>query len=112
MSVYWDEAIETMPRERLEQLQLARLRETLARALKAPAYAQRFKQIGLEPDDIKSLADVRKLPFTTKQDLRDYFPYGFLAVPQEEVVRLHHSSGSTGKAIAVFHTQKDLRQLD
>lgn len=108
VSVYWDEAIETMPRERLEQLQLARLRETLARALKAPAYAQRFKQIGLEPDDIKSLADVRKLPFTTKQDLRDHFPYGFLAVPQEKVVRLHHSSGSTGKAIAVFHTQQDL----
>jgi len=106
--LYWNEPLETLEREELEKLQLKRLQETLHRAQASPAYKRKFKEIGLEPGDFKSLEQVKDLPFTTKQELREEFPFGFLAVPYDEVVRLHHSSGSTGKAIAVFHTAEDL----
>jgi phenylacetate-CoA ligase len=96
--------VETILREELEALQLARLRWSVAQAAQSPHYAAK----GLAPDALHSLADLRGLPFTEKQDLRDGYPFGLLAVPRDQVVRMHHSSGTTGMATAVFHTQGDV----
>jgi len=107
---YWDKKHETMPREELEKLQLARLQETVHRVYDAvPFYQKAFKEKGIEPGDIKSLADLKHLPFTTKQDLRDQYPYGLFAVPMDEVVRLHASSGTTGKPTVVGYTERDIK---
>ncbi|SMC26538.1 phenylacetate-CoA ligase [Desulfacinum hydrothermale DSM 13146] len=103
---YWDAAHEALSRERLEALQVDRLRETVRRAGRSPFYRERLK--GLRPEDIRSLQDVSHLPFTTKQDLRDAYPYGFLCVDRDQLVRLHVSSGTTGQATAVFYTRHDL----
>jgi phenylacetate-CoA ligase len=102
--MYWEKEIETMDKESLYRLQLERLNTTIQRAGTAPAYKGKF-------DSTRPLADFRdfeKFPFTTKQDLRDGFPYGFLTVPLQETVRLHSSSGTTGIPTVVFHTKKDL----
>lgn len=104
---YWDPAMESLDREKLEALQLLRLQRTLGQALKSPFYAERFKQHGLA-GPIERLEDFRRLPFTTKQDLRDAYPYGFLCVPRDQLVRLHVSSGTTGQATAIFYSRKDL----
>jgi phenylacetate-CoA ligase len=98
-----------MPREELEVLQLFRLRE-MVRHLKTnvPFYRERLDEIGLEPEDIHGLEDVRKIPFTTKQDLRDQYPYGMLAVPPGQVARLHASTGTTGQPTVVAYTREDL----
>lgn len=106
--MFWQREIETMPREELQRRQLRRLRKTLKQAAKSPFYAQVFKEQGISPAKIKSLWDIKNLPFTTKEDLRAHYPFGFLCVPQEEIVRVHSSSGTTGRATAVFHTRKDL----
>lgn len=106
--MFWQKELETMPREELQQLQLRRLRKTLRQAAKSPFYSQLFKKHGLSPEKIKSLADIKNFPFTAKEDLRSYFPFGFLSVVQDDIVRVHSSSGTTGQATAVFHTQKDL----
>lgn len=106
--MFWQKEIETMPREELQSLQLRRLRKTLRQAAKSPFYGQVFKEQGISPEKIKSLSDIRNLPFTTKEDLRAHYPFGFLCVPQDEIVRVHSSSGTTGRATAVFHTRKDL----
>ncbi|MBI4010887.1 MAG: phenylacetate--CoA ligase [Candidatus Rokubacteria bacterium] len=101
--------MERLPRAELERLQLARLRVLVAYvAERVPFYRERLDRAGARPDDIRSLADVARLPFTTKADFRDTYPFGLLAVPMEEVVRLHASSGTTGKPIVVAYTRRDL----
>ncbi len=107
-NLYLHPELETLSRSRLEKLQMERLQQTLARCMRIPFYKQRFAACGLRPEDIRTLNDVRKLPFTTKQDLRDNYPFGLSAVPLEEVVRLHSSSGTTGTPTVILHTQHDL----
>ena len=100
---------ETLPREEIEALQLERLQETVNRVYaKVPAYAKKMDEIGLKPEDIKSLSDLSKLPFVTKQDLRDNYPFGLFAVEKDELVRIHASSGTTGKPTVVGYTKGDL----
>ena len=100
---------ETLPREDLEALQLHRLRDLCNRVYaNVPFYRKRFDEIGITPADIKTLADLRLLPFTEKQDMRNHYPYGLFAVPRENIVRLHASSGTTGKAVVVGYTARDL----
>ncbi|MDN5347246.1 MAG: phenylacetate-CoA ligase [Clostridia bacterium] len=107
--MYWNQKYECMPREELRQLQLERLKVTVERAFyNVPHYRRAFQELGLEPGDIKSLEDLQKLPFTTKQDLRDNYPYGMFAVPMSEVVRIHSSSGTTGKPTVVGYTRRDI----
>ncbi|UFS72856.1 phenylacetate--CoA ligase [Geomonas sp. RF6] len=106
----WDPQFECMPREEMEQLQLERLQATLNRVCKnVTCYKNRFKEIGMEPEDIRSIADLSKLPFTTKEDLRLNYPYGMFAVPLREVVRIHSSSGTTGKPTVVGYTRQDIK---
>lgn len=107
-NLYLHPELETLSRSRLEKLQMERLQQTLARCMRIPFYKQRFAACGLRHEDIRTLDDVRKLPFTTKQDLRDNYPFGLSAVPLEEVVRLHSSSGTTGTPTVILHTQHDL----
>lgn len=105
----WNPAIEFMEREALERLQLAHLRKTVAWALKTPFYQRRLAEVGLTcPEDLASLRDVRNLPYTSKDDLREAYPDGLLAVDREQVVRLHTSSGTTGMPTVIYHTQRDL----
>ncbi len=105
----WNKAAETMPRDQLENLQVQRLRETVARAVqKVPFYARRLKDAGISADDIQSLHDLARIPFTLKTDLRDNYPFGLLAVPPSEVVRIHASSGTTGKPVVGPYTRGDL----
>jgi len=106
----WDREHECMQREELEQLQLERLQATLHRAYKnVTCYRNKFNQQSIDPDDIRSLADLAKLPFTTKEDLRLNYPYGMFAVPLREVVRIHSSSGTTGKPTVVGYTKNDIK---
>jgi phenylacetate-CoA ligase len=100
--------IERRPRAELTQLQLERLRALLERAARVPLHRQRLAAAGLGPGDIRSLDDLRRLPFTTKADFRDTYPFGLLAVPMDQVVRIHASSGTTGKATVVAYTRRDL----
>ncbi|MDQ7031437.1 MAG: phenylacetate--CoA ligase [Desulfonauticus sp.] len=93
-------------REKIEQLQLIRFKNTLERAKKSPFYAKKLKHIAAE--DIKSLQDIQNIPFTTKDDLREHYPYGFLTVSRDKLVRLHASSGTTGAPTAVLYTENDL----
>jgi phenylacetate-CoA ligase len=103
----WDPA-ETMPRDELRELQATRLRETVARVAEVPFYAEAMKRAKVGPDDIASADDVRRLPLTTKADLRDHYPLGFLAVPREQVARIHGSSGTTGQPTFVAYTREDV----
>lgn len=107
--MYWQKEFETMPREQMADLQLERLRQTVARVYEhVPFYRNAIRDAGLTPDDINSLDDLQYLPFTTKQDLRDNYPFGLFAVPQQEIIRLHASSGTTGKPTVVGYTQNDI----
>lgn len=110
MSVhYWDEEMETLPRVGLESIQLRRLKHLVARVYRTvEPYRRKMDAVGVKPEDIKSLADLAKLPFTVKDDLRDNYPFGLFTVPLEEVVRVHASSGTTGKATVVGYTAKDI----
>ena len=99
---------ELMSRSEIEALQLERLQKTVRHCMNSPFYKQRFDSVGLTPDDIKSLDDLKKIPFTTKQDLRDTYPFGIASVPLEKCVRLHSSSGTTGNPTVILHTQRDL----
>ncbi|MGE4551644.1 MAG: phenylacetate--CoA ligase family protein [Desulfovibrionaceae bacterium] len=105
--MYFDN-LETMPRAELEALQAERLRRTLAIAQNAPYYQKALAEAHVGPEDIRTVDDIRRLPFTTKQNLRDSYPFGMLTRPKEDFVRLHASSGTTGTPTAVFYTQKDL----
>lgn len=106
--MYWDQTIETLPRTELRALQAQRLKSSLQRAVTSPYYAGMYRNHGVDLDTIHSVDDIRRLPFTTKQDLRDGYPYGFLTVPQDDVVRMHSSSGTTGQATVIFHTARDI----
>ncbi len=106
---YWDKEKECMPRKELEKLQLRRLKETVYRIYAfVPAYKEKMDKAGIKPEDIKSLNDLQKLPFTNKQDLRDNYPFGLFALPMSEVVRIHSSSGTTGKPTVVGYSKKDI----
>jgi phenylacetate-CoA ligase len=108
--MYWQQEDECMDRNELEQLQLERLESTLNRVYRnVPFYRKKFDAIGFNPDDLASLDDLRKLPFTTKSDLRENYPYGLFAVPLREVVRVHASSGTTGMSTVVGYTRNDIK---
>ena len=109
-SPFFDEKMETMTRAEIEALQLERLQATVQHCMNSPFYRSRFEEIGLKPEDIKSLDDIRRIPFTTKQDLRDTYPFGMASVPLRECIRLHSSSGTTGTPTVILHTQKDLEE--
>lgn len=103
-------AVERVSRAQLTRLQLGRLQELVARATaRVPLYRERFRQAGITAKDIRSLDDLRRLPFTTKTDFRDTYPFGMLAVPMDEIVRIHASSGTTGKPTVVAYTRRDLQ---
>ena len=109
-SEFFNPELETLDREQIEKLQLERLKTTVEHCMHSAFYKQRFKEAGLEPGDIRSLDDIRKIPFTTKQDLRDTYPFGMASVPLSQCVRLHSSSGTTGNPTVILHTQKDLNE--
>lgn len=101
--------VESLERERLRLLQDERLRTILSTLFeKVPFYQDMFQRLGLQPGDIRSVEDLPKLPFTRKQDLKDHYPFGLLAVPREQAIRVHASSGTTGKATLVCYTRKDI----
>jgi phenylacetate-CoA ligase len=101
----WNEEFETLPREALEALQLKRLRGLVDRVYTTvPFYRRKLEEQGYRQGDIRSLPDLSRLPFTTKTDLRDTYPFGMFAVPMERVVRIHASSGTTGKPVVVGYT--------
>lgn len=106
--MYLHKELETLTRTEIENLQLERLKKTIARCMQSPFYQKRFVEHHLKPDDIRSLDDLSKIPFTTKQDLRDNYPFGLSTVPLSQVVRLHSSSGTTGTPTVILHTQRDL----
>ena len=99
---------ECLTREQIDALQVERLQATIRHCMNSPFYKKKFEEMGIKPEDIKTPADVRKLPFTTKQDLRDNYPFGLASVPLDKCVRLHSSSGTTGNPTVVLHSQKDL----
>ncbi|HPX12665.1 MAG TPA: phenylacetate--CoA ligase, partial [Syntrophales bacterium] len=105
----FNEEFETLPREALEALQLKRLQQVTERVYHTVGfYRKAFDKAGIKPDDIRRLEDLRKLPFTEKQDLRDNYPFGLFAAPMTSIVRLHASSGTTGKATVVGYTKRDI----
>lgn len=105
----WNETKECMSREEMSILQSARLVKTVERVYhNVPFYRKKMQEMGLEPGDIKGIEDLQKLPFTTKSDLRENYPFGLFATPQSEIVRVHASSGTTGKATVVGYTRRDL----
>ncbi len=107
--MYWNEAIETAPRERIKEIQLENLKECVKRVYNAvPLYKQKFDEAGIKPKDIQTLDDLQKIPFTYKEDLRKTYPFGMFAVPKKDVVRIHASSGTTGKPTVVGYTKNDL----
>ena len=108
--MYWNREKETMDRGSLESLQVSLLKKAVAGARQAPFYRKLFEKQGIGPDSIKSLDDLRRIPFITKDDLRDQYPYGFLAASRDKIVRMHSSSGTSGKPTVIFHTMQDIRQ--
>ncbi|MCC6047928.1 MAG: phenylacetate--CoA ligase [Thermodesulfobacterium sp.] len=107
--MYWNKEAETMPREELQKLQLQRLREVVKYAYeRVPFYRKRFEAAGIKPEDIRSLEDLKYIPFTSKADLREVYPFGLFAVPLSEIVEIHSSSGTTGKPVVAGYTRRDL----
>ena len=107
--MFFDSKIEQMGRDEMRALQLDRLKKIVKYAYeRVPFYKKKFDEIGLKPEDIKTLEDISKIPYTTKTDLRDNYPYGLLAVPMDEIVRVHASSGTSGKPTVVAYTKNDL----
>ncbi|HVP96678.1 phenylacetate--CoA ligase [Methanoregula sp.] len=106
--MFWDKKIETLKPADLKALQFKRLKKTLHAVQTVDFYRQQLKKAGVSAADIKTLEDIRKLPFTKKQDLRDGYPFGFFAVPMQKIVRIHTTSGTTGKPTVVGYTRKDL----
>ena len=107
-SDYFNPEVETMSQDKLQALQLERLQKTVRHCMNSPFYQKKFQELGITPEDIKTLDDVQKLPFTSKEDLRENYPFGLACVPMKDCVRLHSSSGTTGNPTVVLHTQKDL----
>lgn len=107
--IYWNKTYECMSREEMRALQSERLISTVNRIYNnVPFYREKMQKKGIEPGDIKSIDDLKKLPFTYKQDLRDNYPYGMFAVPLNEIIRIHASSGTTGKKTVVGYTRNDI----
>ncbi|MCK8825107.1 phenylacetate--CoA ligase [Fuchsiella alkaliacetigena] len=105
----WNQKYESMDRQNLEELQVKRLQETINRLIEnVPFYQQKLSALDVQAEDIKSISDLSKLPFTTKEDLRDNYPYGLFATPLKEIVRIHSSSGTTGQPTVVGYTQDDI----
>jgi len=105
----WDQNAECMTRDQMENLQLERLRTTVRKVYEhVPFYRQALNDRGVKPDDIRVLGDISRLPFTTKDDIREHYPYGLFSVPLKQIVRLHASSGTTGKPTVVGYTQQDI----
>ncbi|MCF8039209.1 MAG: phenylacetate--CoA ligase [Desulfohalobiaceae bacterium] len=108
--MFHDSDLETLPREDLKNLQLSRLQDLVLRTYHNVAfYRNKFEELDFRPEHLRALSDIRHLPFTEKQDLRDHFPYGLLALPRENVVRIHASSGTTGKSTVVGYSRRDVR---
>ena len=107
-SEYLDPELETMSRQQIEALQVERLKETVRRCMNNPVYKARLEEAGVTPENITSVSDIRRIPFTTKNDLRENYPFGLASVPLRDCVRLHSSSGTTGNPTVILHTQKDL----
>lgn len=106
---YWNPTYECISRDEMTRVQTERLMKTVKRVYySVPFYRNKMQETGIEPGDIKSIDDLKKLPFTNKEDLRDTYPYGMLAVPMSEIVRIHASSGTTGKQTVVGYTRNDL----
>lgn len=105
---YWDAPAEALSRDELSALQLQRLIKTIEQISLSPFYQARFREGGITPSSIRTLEDIRRLPLTTKTDLRNQYPYGLLCVEREKLVRLHVSSGTTGQATAVFYSRHDV----
>ena len=105
---YWQPELETMPREALEKLQVEKLRKTIEVALKSPFYGKRLKECGITPDSIQTISDIRKIPFTTKQDLRDNYPFGLVGGDMKEAIRIHSTSGTTGHPAVVTYSRHDI----
>ena len=107
--MFFDSKIEQMGRDEMRALQLERLKKIVKYAYeRVPFYKKKFDEIGLKPEDIQTLEDISKIPYTTKTDLRDNYPYGLLAVPMDDIVRVHASSGTSGKPTVVAYTKNDL----
>ncbi|GAO31741.1 phenylacetate--CoA ligase family protein [Geofilum rubicundum] len=105
----WNPHFETMPREEMRTVQSERLRDVVERVYyNVPYYRERMQSLGMGPENISSVDDIHKLPFTTKQDLRDNYPFGLFAVPMSEIIRVHASSGTTGKPTVVGYTRHDI----
>lgn len=110
MTMYWEKENECMSRDELEQFQFEKLESTLNRVhMNVPFYRKKFDELGIDTDEIRTMDDFRKLPFTTKDDLRDNYPYGLFAVSLREVVRIHASSGTTGMSTVVGYTRNDIK---
>ena len=105
---YWQPEIETMPREKLRQLQTEKLRRTIETALNSPFYGHRLGKLGITPQSINSVDDIRKILFTTKQDLRDNYPFGLVAGNMKDAIRIHSSSGTTGHPTVVVYSRHDI----
>jgi phenylacetate-CoA ligase len=108
--MFWDQETETLGRAELAALQLRLLQQTVGSAGNAPYYKGLFRQAGIAAEKIKSLDDLRRIPFVTKEVLREHYPYGFLAVPRDRIVRMHSSSGTTGRPTVIFHTMQDISE--
>lgn len=106
---YWQEDFETLGRNDLKKLQVERLNETIKNAARSPFYSKLLQQTKINAGDITDIDQIRDFPFTTKQDLRENFPYGFLTLPKKEIIRLHSSSGTTGNPTVIFHNRHDLQ---
>ncbi|TDA28953.1 MAG: phenylacetate--CoA ligase [Archaeoglobi archaeon] len=108
--MYWSPVIERMPLEELKRIQEKKLRALVRNVYEySPFYKRKFRELGIHPEDIRGLEDLKKLPFTRKQDLRDNYPFGMFAVPISQIVRFHASSGTTGKPTLVGYTEDDIR---
>src|SRR5690554_5459368 len=109
MSLFYQKEIETMPRKELESLQLERLKKLVDYCIKnVPFYTKILGEKGITAEKIKSLSDAQYIPFTNKSDIREYYPYGLFAVPLNKIVRIHASSGTTGKPTVVGYTKRDI----
>ena len=110
---YFQPEIETMSQEEIRKIQSEKLVKQVKHVWdNVPCYRAKMEEKGVTPDDIKSIDDLHKLPFITKDDLRDQYPYGFLAVPQSECVRIQSTSGTTGRRVVAFYTQDDVNIWD
>ncbi|NLC51092.1 MAG: phenylacetate--CoA ligase, partial [Firmicutes bacterium] len=109
-NIFWQQELECCPRSKLQDLQLERLQKTIKHAYENVAfYRRRMQEHGVEPEDIRSLDDLQKLPFTTKEDFRDNYPFDLFAVPLKDIIRFHSSSGTTGKLTVVGYTRRDIQ---